>query len=59
MFWLNLQESRRCSTFDMQNGDQVTMELISAELNGSPRSVHEGMDVHKETIAMELVWQGP
>lgn len=35
------------------------MNVTSTELNGSPRSVHVGMDVHKETIALALAWQDP
>ena len=35
------------------------MNLTSTELNGSPRPVHVGMDVHKETIALALAWQDP
>ena len=35
------------------------MKLTSTELNGSPRSIYVGMDVHKETIALALAWQDP
>ena len=35
------------------------VNVKSIELNGSPRPIHVGMDVHKETIVRALAWQNP